>query len=82
MIAKEENFEISDEAMSAIIYLSKNNLKKVINFLQAAASVTDSIDLDLIHNIHSKVSAKSKFKTIIKACMFSNFPKIKQRKSQ
>lgn len=77
MIAKEEKFQISNEAMSGIIYLSKNNLKKVINFLQAAASVSDSIDLDLIYDIHSKISAKTKLKNIVKACMFSNFRKIR-----
>jgi len=78
MIAREEGFEISDEAISAIIYLSNKNLNKVINLLQAAATVSDSIDLDLIQDIHSKVSAKSKLKKIIRACMFSNFPKIKE----
>ncbi|MHA1893580.1 MAG: hypothetical protein ACTSX4_03665 [Candidatus Helarchaeota archaeon] len=73
MIAVQEKITIDDDAIRAIIYLSKRNLKKVINFLQAAASLSDSINFDLIQNIHEKISPKIKLRNVIKACMFSNF---------
>ena len=78
MISKEENFEISDEAIRAIIYLSKRNLKKTINFLQAGVSLSDSIDFDLIQEIHERISPKIKLKKVINACMFSNFNAIRE----
>ncbi|NHI91880.1 MAG: hypothetical protein EAX96_05215 [Candidatus Lokiarchaeota archaeon] len=77
MISKEEKFEITDEAIRAILYLSKRNLKKVINFLQAGASVSRQVDFPLIQEIYENISPKIKFKKIITACMFSNFNAIR-----
>jgi len=50
-IAKKEHLQISSEALSAIGYVAGGDLRRAINTLQSAASITTEIDQETIYQI-------------------------------
>ncbi len=48
-VSKGEGLEITDDAYEAIIYISSGDMRRAINTLQMAASVSTSIDADVIY---------------------------------
>ncbi|WFN37940.1 replication factor C small subunit [Methanomicrobium antiquum] len=52
-ICKNEGLTISDDAMSAIIYIAQGDMRKAINALQGAAIIKSEISEDMIYEITS-----------------------------
>lgn len=52
-ICKNEGLKISDDAMSAIIYIAQGDMRKAINALQGAAIIKSEISEDMIYEITS-----------------------------
>jgi replication factor C small subunit len=48
-IADKEGFELTDEGSEAIIYAAVGDMRKAINSLQVAASITDKVDEDNVY---------------------------------
>lgn len=48
-IAKEEKKEIMEEGMDALVYIAAGDMRKAINALQAAASIAEKIDADVLY---------------------------------
>jgi len=48
-IAKKENLKLTDEGTEAIIYAATGDMRKAINSLQVAASITDKIDDNTVY---------------------------------
>ena len=49
MIAEKEGLEITDEALDAIAFIAKGDMRKAINALQISASVSKKIDPDTVY---------------------------------
>jgi len=52
-IASEEKIKITPEAMKALIYVAGGDMRKAVNALQIAASVSDSVDEDTLYKTAS-----------------------------
>jgi len=48
-IAENENLELTDDALDAIVFISRGDLRKAVNTLQVAASVNKKIDAEVIY---------------------------------
>ena len=46
--------KISDDAISAIVYISEGDLRKVANMLQASASLKEKITEEVVYDVASK----------------------------
>lgn len=53
-IAENENITIDDSGIDAIIYVSEGDLRKAINVLQTAATVSKNIDDEVVYKVSSK----------------------------
>ena len=53
-IAKKENIIIDDSGMDAIIYVSEGDLRKAINVLQTASTVSTTIDEEIVYKVSFK----------------------------
>lgn len=53
-IVEGENLKIDEKAMTAIVYLSEGDLRKVSNLLQASASMKEEITEEIVYDIASK----------------------------
>ena len=54
-IAKKEGIEIDENGVRAIIYIARGDMRKAINILQMAASISNKIDDDIIYRMASAV---------------------------
>lgn len=52
-IAKAEGLKVTDEAMKALVYIAGGDMRKAVNALQVAASVTSQIDADTLYKTAS-----------------------------
>ncbi|MEM1536141.1 MAG: replication factor C small subunit [Candidatus Pacearchaeota archaeon] len=55
-IAKQEKFKVSPKAIKALYEISQGDLRKVINVLQACASISKNIDEKIIYEIVAEVN--------------------------
>jgi len=53
-IVEGEKIKIADDAVSAIIYLSEGDLRKVANLLQSSAALKEKITEDVVYDVASK----------------------------
>ncbi len=58
-IAKREKFSISDKAQDLIFELSRGDLRKVTNLLQASSSITKNITEKIIYEVTSEVQPEN-----------------------
>ncbi|HYS70938.1 MAG TPA: Replication factor C small subunit, partial [Thermoplasmata archaeon] len=52
-IAKEEKLKVTPGAMKALLYIAGGDMRKAVNALQVAASITESIDEDTLYKTAS-----------------------------
>ncbi|PIN84816.1 MAG: replication factor C small subunit [Candidatus Diapherotrites archaeon CG11_big_fil_rev_8_21_14_0_20_37_9] len=71
-IAKEENIEIDQKALEAIVYVSEGDMRKAVNVLQASASVGQKLDEKTIHEVSAR-ARPDEVKEMIKTAMKGNF---------
>lgn len=53
-IAKKESLKVDENALKAIFYVSQGDMRKAVNVLQAAASLSNSINEESIFNVSSR----------------------------
>jgi len=53
-IVEGEKLKITDDAISAVIYLSEGDLRKVANILQASAALSEKITEDVVYDVASQ----------------------------
>jgi replication factor C small subunit len=57
-IAKHEGLKIEKDGMQALIYVAKGDMRRAINTLQSAASITKDIDADAVYQTASVAKPK------------------------
>lgn len=53
-IAKNENIQLDEKALDAIIYVSEGDMRRAINLLQSSAALSKKIDEKLIYQVASR----------------------------
>ena len=66
-IAKAEKLKITDEGMEALVYVAQGDMRRAVNALQVAASLTTTIDGDALYKAASTVRPEEIKKLIEKA---------------
>jgi len=54
LISEKEKLIIDEEAKKAVNYIAQGDLRKALNILQAAASLTDKIDEETVYSVSSR----------------------------
>ncbi|MFH1823525.1 MAG: replication factor C small subunit [archaeon] len=67
-IAKSEKLKISGNAIKILYNLSHGDLRRVLNILQASASISDKIDENLIYEVVSEIKPENISKILELAC--------------
>ncbi|MHA1672258.1 MAG: replication factor C small subunit [Promethearchaeota archaeon] len=55
-VAEKENVDIEDDGIRALIYVVNGDMRRAVNYLQAAASLGEKIDEELIYRITGKIN--------------------------
>lgn len=55
-IAEEEDLELKEDGIEAIIYVSEGDMRRAINVLQAASALKEEIDEDVIYQVSASAS--------------------------
>ena len=71
-ITKNEKVELSEDATKAIIYISEGDMRKAINALQGAATVSKHISADTIFKVSSRAKPEE-IKKMIEFALKGNF---------
>ena len=71
-IADAENLELKEDAIDAIVFLSRGDLRKAINALQVAASVSKKIDANVVYEATSSVRPEE-IKCIVEEALRGKF---------
>ncbi|MEK6986555.1 MAG: replication factor C small subunit [Candidatus Thermoplasmatota archaeon] len=66
-IAKAEKLTITDEGMEALVYVAQGDMRRAVNSLQVAASLSTTIDGDMLYKAASTVRPEEIKKLIEKA---------------
>jgi replication factor C small subunit len=53
-VAEKENLKIDEKAKKAVNYIAQGDLRKALNILQAASSLSDTIDEETVYNVSSR----------------------------
>lgn len=78
LIAEREGLMINDEAFSALYESSEGDCRRVINLLQATASISPNITADLVSTIVSKAKP-SDIKVVLDYALSSDFINAKEK---
>ncbi len=71
-IAKDEKVNVTDEGMSAIVYVARGDMRKAINALQAASLMEDSVTGETIYQI-TATARPEQIKELIDAAIGGKF---------
>ena len=55
-IAENEDIDLTDEGVDAIIYVSEGDIRRAINVLQAASALKETIDEDVVYQVSATAS--------------------------
>jgi len=66
-IADKEKIEITDDGMNSLIFIANGDMRKAINALQVAASISKKIDADIVFRMTSVVRPETAKELIEKA---------------
>ena len=66
-IAQQENLNIEEKALDALIYVAEGDMRKAINTLQAAAAITNDITEDLIYQVSARARPEELKKMMVYA---------------
>jgi len=72
MIAKAEKKNITKDGMEALIYTAQGDLRKAINSLQVAATLTDKIDSDALYKAAS-IARPEDVKSLLETSLMGEF---------
>jgi replication factor C small subunit len=78
LIAQREGLMINNEAFSALYESSEGDCRRVINLLQATASISPNITADLVNTIVSKAKP-SDIKVVLDYCLSGDFINAKEK---
>ena len=73
-IAENEKLEINDDAMDAIVYIAGGDLRKAVNILQVAATLSNEIDSNTIYQ-SSSTARPEEIKHMIELALSGDFLK-------
>ena len=76
-IAKNEGIQITEDGMKAIIYIANGDMRRAINILQVAASISKKIDEDVVYKMAS-VARPEKARKVIEYAINGNFMKARE----
>jgi replication factor C small subunit len=77
-ICNEEKLHVSDDALSALVYVSEGDMRKAINFLQTAATLGEKISEETIFKVASKAKPKE-VKELIELGLNGEFEKARNK---
>ncbi|KXB01534.1 Replication factor C small subunit [candidate division MSBL1 archaeon SCGC-AAA259O05] len=77
-IADEENLDLKEDGIEAIIYVSEGDMRRAINVLQAASSLKGEIDEDVIYEV-SATASPGEVKEMMKLALEGNFEKSRKK---
>jgi len=77
-IAKQEGFKITNKAIEALYSISHGDLRRVINILQASASISKNIDENTIYEIIAEAKPAD-IKNILELAMKGSFVNSRER---
>jgi replication factor C small subunit len=67
MVAEKEGLELKEDGLEALVYLAQGDMRRAINTLQVAATVSEIIDADAIYKSSSSASPEIVVEMITKA---------------
>lgn len=77
-ISKEENLDLKENGIDAIIYVSEGDMRQAINVLQAAAALKEEIDEDVIYQV-SAIASPGEVKEMMKLSLDGDFEKARKK---
>ena len=76
-IAKAEKLKITDDGLEALVYVSEGDMRRAVNSLQVAASLTSTIDADTLYKVASTIRPEE-VKKIIERALAGEFLKARE----
>jgi len=76
-IAKAEKLKITDDGMEALVYISEGDMRRAVNSLQVAASLSSTIDADALYKVASAIRPEE-VKKIIERALAGEFLKARE----
>lgn len=73
-IAKEESIAMKEDGLDALVHISQGDLRKAINSLQVASSLSKKIDADAVYEAAS-IARPEMVRSLIETCMKGDFMK-------
>lgn len=71
-IVKNENIQIDDDAMEALIHVARGDMRRAVNSLQVAASIDEKIDVDTIYQTTGLANPED-VKKMLETALSGNF---------
>ena len=78
VIAEKEGLQLSDDAIEALYESSDGDCRRVINLLQACASISPTISVDLVNTLTSTAKPKD-IKVVLEYALSGDFLKAKEK---
>jgi replication factor C small subunit len=78
VIAEKEGLNLSDEAIETLYEVSEGDCRRVINLLQASASISPTITVDLINTL-SATAKPADIKVVLEYALSGDFLKAKEK---
>lgn len=72
MIVREENIQIEDDALEALVHVARGDMRRAVNSLQVAASMGNVIDVDTIYQT-TGLANPEEVKEMLKIALNGNF---------
>ncbi len=76
-IAKAEKLKITDDGMEALVYISEGDMRRAVNSLQVAASLSSTIDADALYKVASTIRPEE-VKKIVERALAGEFLKARE----
>jgi len=76
-IAKNEGLEITEDGMKSLLYVANGDMRKAINALQVAASLTKKIDADVVYKM-AAVARPEVAKELLETAIKGDFLKARE----
>tara|TARA_B100002003_G_scaffold189638_1_gene178464 strand:+ start:95 stop:577 length:483 start_codon:yes stop_codon:yes gene_type:complete len=78
LIAENEGFSVGDEAIESLYEASEGDFRRIINLLQASASISNSVTADLINTLSASAKPKD-IKVVLDYALSGDFLKAKEK---
>lgn len=77
-IGEEEDLDLTEDGIDAIIYVSEGDMRRAINVLQAASALNEEIDEDVIYQVSAKASP-GEVKDMMELALEGNFEEARKK---